>query len=223
MVSVRNAPIVWKTVTKDLSLKCYFQDISPSSNIFSKRHTFWHFSWGCTCFEHWGGRGRGVSLHMCPCMQQRKELTPMLKKKNKKKAFSVSYAINQCPGQPGREHFQTHLQQIMPAIPPSPRDEKASLMNHCPFRTAAEWSSPCCAYRVLLCLPAKTVTKMGRKENGIRTLRQRNRPCWKCRNPVLRRAFVFRNVKTSRKTCNVAQLYLIGYMEMCNLSVHETS
>lgn len=85
-------------------------------------------------------------------------------------AFSVSWAINQRPGQPGQEHFQTHLQQIMPAIPPSPRDRKASLMNHCPFRSAAEWSSPRCVYRVLLCLSAKTTTKIGCKENGIRTL-----------------------------------------------------
>lgn len=55
-----------------------------------------------------------------------------------------SQAINQCPGQPGQERFQTHLQKIMPAIPRSPRDRRANLMNHCPLRGAVEWISPCC-------------------------------------------------------------------------------
>lgn len=105
----------------------------------------------------------------------------------------MSCAINQCPGQPGREHFQTHLQQIMPAIPPSPRDRKASLMNHCPFRSAAEWSSPCCVYRVLLCLLAKTATKIGCRENGrVLEMLQSGKA-------VLIRTFLFRNVNTYRR------------------------
>lgn len=87
----------------------------------------------------------------------------------KKTELSVSSAINQCPGQPGREHFQTHLQQIMPAIPPSPRDRRGSPMNHWPFRRAAEWSSPCCVYTLLLSLAAKTAAKIGWKENGVMT------------------------------------------------------
>lgn len=142
-------------------------------SILSKRYAF-RFSFkntsgeahiGSTREDGWGWGGAYMRVHACSrgkssCLCLRKGVS----------AFSVSSAINQCPGQPGREHFQTHLQQIMPAIPPSPRDRKASLMNHCPFRSTAEWSSPCCVYRVLLCLPAKTATKIGCKENGIKTL-----------------------------------------------------
>lgn len=43
----------------------------------------------------------------------------------------------------------------MPAILPSPRDRRASLMNHCPFRGAVAWISPCCVHRVLLTLPGR--------------------------------------------------------------------
>lgn len=148
--------------------------VNSISLFLKKKH-----KWRCA---YWGTgvRGGGVSIHVCPCIQEKKKSSYLGLKKGAL-AFSVSCAINQCPGQPGREHFQTHLQQIMPAIPPSPRDRKASLMNHCPFRSAAEWSSPCCVYRVLLCLPAKTATKIGRKENDIWNSgrKKKNWACWK--------------------------------------------
>lgn len=116
----------------------------------------------------WSSGGWGDDENTCVTMHAAEVRAHTYAQKEGASVFGVSWAINQCPGQPGREHFQTHLQQIMPAIPPSPRDIRASLMNHCPFRRAAEWSSPCRAYRVLLCLPAKTATKIRCKENSIK-------------------------------------------------------
>ena len=67
--------------------------------------------------------------------------------------FTASCAINQCLGQPGQKHFQTHLLGIMPAIPPSPRDSRASLMNQGPLRRRClEGISPFCNHGLLLTL-----------------------------------------------------------------------
>lgn len=103
----------------------------------------------CTCaaYTEW------VCVHVEACSGGGDGGSPMLGQRLG--AFSASQAINQCLGQPGQEHFQTHLQKIMPAIPPSPRDKRARLMNHCPFRGAATWISPPCIHRVPLALQGR--------------------------------------------------------------------
>lgn len=73
---VRNSPSVWKAVTQDLSLKCYFKDMlklplqsqkTPNTSFFFL-NTSGDAHIGNTGVGGWLGGG-GVSVHVCPCMQ----------------------------------------------------------------------------------------------------------------------------------------------------------